>query len=321
MCVLSAAVGEAPFPVAQAPHKRPRVGYAMAATAATLWAVNGSVSKVILGSGISSLRLLEVRSTGAMIGFVLVLLVVAPRRLLVRARELPFLAVFGIFGLAFVQWFYFLAIHRLAVGIALLIEYLGALLVALWARYVFHERVRRRIWVALVLALTGLAMIVDVTGGGRLSTTGIAFALVAAVAYTAYLLLAERGVGDRDAVSLLAWGFGFAALFLAVIAPWWSFPAGEVTDTVSLLGHLESRHLPVWALLLWMLVLGTIVPFFLLVSALRHLPATRVAIIAMLEPVGATIVAWAWLDESLGAVQLAGATVVLAAIGIAQTAR
>ena len=55
-----------------------------------------------------------------------------------------------------------------------------------------------------------------------------------------------------------------------------------------------------------MVVLGTIVPFFLLVSALRHLPATRVAIIAMLEPVVATLVAWIWLGESLSALQLVG---------------
>ena len=62
-------------------------------------------------------------------------------------------------------------------------------------------------------------------------------------------------------------------------------------------------------------------PFFLLVSALRHLSATRVAIIAMIEPVVATIVAWIWLGESLGALQLIGAATVLAAIALAQTAR
>ena len=80
-------------------------------------------------------------------------------------------------------------------------------------------------------------------------------------------------------------------------------------------------HLPVWVLAAWMIVLGTIVPFFLLVSALRHLPATRVGIIAMLEPVAGALVAWAWLGESLGGVQLVGAGVVLAAIVLAQTAR
>jgi len=314
-------VSEAAFPVEPARHRRPRVGYVMAATAATLWAINGTVSKVILASGVSSIRLTEVRSTGAVIGLVLILLVTAPARLRVTRRELPFLAVFGIAGLAFVQWFYFLAIHRLAIGIALLIQYLAPLLVALWARYVFHEPVRRRIWIALALALLGLALIIDVRHGGALSTAGIVFSLIAAVTYALYILLAEHALGDRDVVSLLAWGFGFAAIFWTVIAPWWTFPAGRVTAHVSLLGHLGGHHLPVWALMTWMVVLGTIVPFFLLVSALRHLPATRVGIIAMLEPVVATTVAWAWLGESLGALQLTGAVVVLGAIGLAQTAR
>jgi drug/metabolite transporter (DMT)-like permease len=90
---------------------------------------------------------------------------------------------------------------------------------------------------------------------------------------------------------------------------------------VSLLGRLSGHHLPVWALIAFLIVIGTILPFFLIVSALRHLPATRVGIIAMLEPVGATIVAWAWLNESLGALQLVGAAIVLAGIVLAQTAR
>jgi drug/metabolite transporter (DMT)-like permease len=314
-------VSEAPFPVEPARRQRPRVGYAMAASAATLWAINGTVSKVILASGISSLRLSQVRTTGALVGLVLILLVTAPERLRVRRRELPYLALFGIGGLAFVQWFYFLALHRLEVGIALLIEYLAPLLVALWARFAFHEAVRRRIWLALALALAGLGLIVDVFHGGSLSTTGIIFALAAAVTYALYILLAEHAVGDRDPVSLLAWGFGFAALFWAIIAPWWSFPAHRVGADVSLLGHLHAHHLPVWALMTWMIVPGTIIPFFLLVSALRHLSATRVAIIAMVEPVVATIVAWVWLGESLSALQLAGAAIVLAAIVLAQTAR
>jgi drug/metabolite transporter (DMT)-like permease len=148
----------------------------MAASAAALWSVNGAVSKVILASGISSFRLSEVRMTGALAGFVLVLLAIAPERLRVRRDELPFLVVWGIGGLVSVQLFYFLAIHRLAIGIALLIEYVAPLLVAIWARFVFHEHVRRRIWLALVFALVGLALIVDVGRGGTISTAGLVFA-------------------------------------------------------------------------------------------------------------------------------------------------
>jgi drug/metabolite transporter (DMT)-like permease len=293
----------------------------MAACAAILWGINGTVSKVILASGVSSLRLTEVRCAGAFVGLVAVQAIRDPGRLRVPRRRVPFLALFGIGGLAFVQWFYFLAIHRVAIGIALLVQYLAPLLVALWARFVYHEPVRRRIWLALALALGGLALIVDLGSGGTISSGGLGFALAAAVTYMLYLLLAERAVADQGAVSLLAWGFGFATLFFSIIAPWWGFPGHRVTADVTLLGHLSSYHLPVWGLMAWLMSLGTIVPFFLLVSALRHLPATRVAIMAMLEPVVATVVAWIWLDESLGATQLAGAVVVLTAILIAQTAR
>src|SRR3954451_2929223 len=129
-------VSEAAFPVAPARTRHPRLGYAMAALAAVLWGINGAVSKVILASGLSSERLAQLRSLGAAAGLLLILAVAAPGRLKVTRREVPYLVVFGVAGLAFVQWFYFLAIHRLAIGVALLIEYLAPLLVALWARFV-----------------------------------------------------------------------------------------------------------------------------------------------------------------------------------------
>ncbi len=315
-------MSEAPFPVEPALRRRPRLGYLMAASAAVLWGVNGAVSKTILATGLSSERLAQVRSLGAAAGLVAILAILAPGKLRLTRRELPYLLLFGVGGLAFVQWFYFLAIHRLAIGIALLIEYLAPLLVALWAHFAYHDPVRRRIWAALGLALFGLALIVNIFGGGgSLSTTGIVFALGGALAYALYVLLAEHVVGGRDPVSLLAWGFLFTSCFWAVLVPWWSFPGHALTRHTSLLGNLQSVHLPIWALAAWMIVLGTIVPFFLLVSALRHLSATRVGIVAMLEPVAGALVAWAWLGESLAGVQLVGAGVVLAAIVLAQTAR
>jgi drug/metabolite transporter (DMT)-like permease len=294
----------------------------MAASAAVVWGLNGAVSKTILSTGLSSERLAQVRSLGAALGLVAILAVTAPGRLRLTRRELPYLVAFGVGGLAFVQWFYFLAIHRLQIGVALLIEYLAPLLVALWARYVYHEPVRRRIWAALALALAGLALIVNLFGGGvSLSTAGVLFAFGGAFAYALYVLLAEHVVGGRDPVSLLAWGFLFASVFWAVLVPWWSFPGHALVRTTSLHGHLHALHLPVWALAAWMIAFGTIAPFFLLVSSLRHLTATRVGIVAMLEPVAGALVAWAWLAESIGGIQLAGAAVVLAAILLAQTAR
>ncbi len=301
--------------------RRPLLGYAMVGGAALLFAVNGTVSKVVLESGISSLELTQVRATGAFLGFALGLLVFARPTLRVRPRELVFLAIFGVAGVAMVQWLYFVAIHRLPIGIALLLEYLAPILIALWAWLVLHEPVRRRIWAALLLALAGLTLVVEVWSGISLDGLGVAAALSAAVAYAIYVLMAERAVGRRDPASLLCFGFGFAALFWVIVQPPWRFPAGRVDDDVSLLGRLSGWSLPVWLLLLFVVVVGTMITFLLVTAALRHISATRVAIVAMLEPVVAGVVAFAWLGESFGALQLVGAVIVLAAIVLAQTAR
>jgi drug/metabolite transporter (DMT)-like permease len=299
---------------------RPGLGYVMVAVAATLFALNGTVSKVILGSGISSGQLTAVRCAGALIGLTFIAVATRPGTLRIRAGELPLLIALGI-GLALVQWSYFFAIHRLEIGIALLIQYVAPILVALWARFVFHEPVRRRIWAALVVSLAGLTLIVEVWHGGRLSGPGVAASVLAAISYATYVLIAERGVRRRDPISLSAWGFLFATIFWSLLAPWWNFPGRRVDDHVSLLGNLASTHVPLWLLLLWMVVLGGILPFALVVSALRHISATRAGITAMLEPVVAIVVAWAWLGESLQPVQLSGAALTLLGIGIAQTAR
>jgi len=303
------------------PHEpRPALGYAMVAVAATLFAVNGTVSKVILKSGLSAEQLTELRCAGAVIA--LVLLAAATRRSLrVRLKDLPLLLALGVAGVALVQWSYFYAIARLEIGIALLIQFVGPILVALWARFAFGEHVRQRIWLALALALAGLTLIVEVWHRGRFSTAGIVAAVVAAITYAAYILLAEAGVRKRDPISLSAWGFFFAALFWSLLAPWWEFPVERVDDHVSLLGNLASEHVHVWLLMLWMVVLGTVVPFLLVVAALRQISATRAGITGMLEPLVAIVVAWAWLGESLELVQVGGAALTLAGICLAQTAR
>jgi drug/metabolite transporter (DMT)-like permease len=290
--------------------------------AATLWATNGTVSKVILQSGdLSSQRLAEVRSTGAFVGLAITLVLLRPGALRFARSELPFLVAFGVLGLALVQWTYFAAIERLDIGIALLIQYTAPLMIAVWARFVMDEHVRARIWAALGLALFGLGLVVDVWRGLSLDGVGVVFAFGAALSFAFYILMAEKGVGRRDPISLLCLGMLFSSVFWALLEPWWSFPAEIVDDDVSLLGNLADYSLPVSLLVLFMLVFGTIVPFALLVGALRHLPATRVGIAAMFEPVAATIVAYLWLGEALSGFQVVGGALVLAGILLAQTAR
>ena len=156
----------------------------------------------------------------------------------------------------------------------------------------------------------------------REAAPGVLACLAAAVAYAAYVLMAERSVQrGRDAFSLLAWGFLFAALFWALVQPWWTFPVDRVDGQASLDGRLEGFDAPVALLLSYVVLLGTIVPFVMLVTALHYIRATRATILAMLEPVLAALVAYAWLGEELTAPQIAGALLVLGGVGLAQSAR
>src|SRR4029079_18455219 len=235
--------------------------------------------------------LTQVRATGAFLGFALVLALTRRESLRLNRRELPYLIAFGIAGVALVQWLYFVSIGRLPIGIALLIEYIAPILIALWAWSVFKEPIRRRIWVALVLAVAGLAVVVEIWSGLTLDGVGVAAALSAAVAYAIYVLMAEHAVRWRDPASLTAYGFLFAALFWAAVQPLWRVRAGRLDDSVSWLGLLEQHALPVWLLLLYVVVAGTMITFLLVVAALRHISATRVRIIATPQPGGPSTVA------------------------------
>jgi drug/metabolite transporter (DMT)-like permease len=301
--------------------ERARLGYAMVATAATLFAINGSVSKVVLDSGLTSLELAQIRATCAALGLLAFLLAFARRRLRVGRREAVFLLAFGVVGVALVQWLYFVAIHNLPVGVALLIEFTAPLFVALFARFVYHEHIRRRIWIAVVLCIAGLAVVVEIWAGVAFSAVGVTAALGGAFGLTAYMLMAERERRHRDPVSLSFYGFLFAAALWAVVQPLWEFPWSTLGDTVSLQGNLSEHTAPLWALVGFIVVIGTMVTFSLLTGALRHLSATRASIVATLEPVVATVVDCVWLGETFGVTQLVGGAVVIAGILLAQSAR
>ena len=318
---------DAPFPVAleeRARHPHPLLGYALVVGAVALWSVNAVVAKVVIESGgLSAMRLAQVRSSGAGLLMLAGLALFRPATLRFRhRREWLWIAAFGICGLAFVHFLYFAAIQRLDIGTALVIEYIAPVLVAAWARFFVHEPVRRRLWVALTVALGGLALVVELPRGVTLNGVGVAAAFAGAFAYAFYILMADRNLREgRDAPSLLAWGFLFAGVFWAIVQPWWSFPAGMVGARASLLGRLDGVSVPVWLLLLGVVVLGTIVPFVMILSALHHLSPTRVVIVAMLEPVLAALAAFAWLEESLTAEQIVGGLLVLGAVALAQTAQ
>lgn len=306
-------------PVAQI-DRRPALGYGTYLIAATLFALNGSVSKFLLLGGVPWQRLSQLRVTLAFLILLLVVALVRRSGLRLRRAEIGRLAVYGILGIAATQSLYFLGIQKLAVGVALLIEFTAPIMVALWFRFVMREPVRDRVFLALLLALVGLAMVAQVWAGFSLDVVGVVASLGAAVALALYYVLGEKLVVDRDPVSLTMWGFFFATAFWAVVQPWWSFPWETLALTAEPFGA-DGPAVPGWALIAWMVVPGTVVPFALVLQALRHLRATQASVVGMTEPLIASVIAFVLLGEVLTPVQILGGAVVLAGVLLAETSR
>lgn len=291
----------------------------MVVASSVLFAVNGTVSKLVLRTSIDVPQLTLIRAAGAFAGLLALSLLVrpGPRRLRVTARQLPLLIGYGLSGFFLVPMLYFVAISRLPVGIGLLFEYTAPLFVALWARFGQRQRVRRRLWSGLVISLIGLGCVAEIWGDLKLDGLGVLAGLGAGILLACYFVLGAHGVEQRDTLSLTTWAFGASAVagLLTRVATAGS-GGWEALGTT-------SGGVPVPLLLGYVVVFGSIAPYLLIAGALRHLPATSAGIIGMVEPVLAGAVAWVVIDagETLNAAQLAGGVLVLAGVVLAETAR
>ena len=302
------------------PSGRDATGVGMYLVAAFLFALNGVVAKNAMNAGLDPLHLTQVRNAGAMVVLVIVVLVTAPGHFRVRRRELPFLIAYGVIAFTLVQYLYFLTISRLNVGIGTLLAFLAPVLVALWLRFGRRREVSNRIWLAIGLTLLGLALVSQVWQGMTLDPIGVVAGLACAVALATYWLLGESGQTHRDAVSLTMWGFIFASIAWAIASPWWSFPWATLgVSTTPMIGG--GPALPVWVLMAWGVLMGTVAPFLLVLGSLRRLGAQRAGIVATTEPLWAFVIGFALLGEIVTGMQMLGGVIVLAGVLVAETSR
>jgi len=322
---------------------RPALGAAMVVGAATIWGLNGTVSKLLIQGGFDPPQLTAFRAAGAALGLLLIILVTrGPRSLAARWRDIPRLLVYGVIGVFSVPLLYFVTISRLPVGIGLLFQFTAPVFIALWVRFGERQPVRRRLWAGLALAVAGLVCVAQLwtvfgSGGGlRLDGLGILAGLSAAVLLALWYVLGSRFVAGspsasadtpasavrkrtaapvsvRDPLILTCWAFGAAAVAGAVVRPWWTF------DWELLAGRSGGQ--PTWLLATYLILFGTITPYLLLTYAMRHLPPTSVGILGMTEIVLASAFAWLLLGEALEAAQILGGLVLVAGVALAESAR
>ena len=298
------------------------LGIALVVLSALCLIQNAGVSRVVLRAGLSPALLTTSRVTFTFL--VLLVLAVLFRRTALappRGRLLLLLVLHGAIGVAALQWTYFVAIDRLPVSMALLLEYQAPVLVALWARLVQKEATHPRLWLGLALAVFGLALATEVWNGASFDTVGILAGIGAALTFSAYFLIGEAGVADLTPMRVFVWSFGVAAVCMNLFAPLTGLDRDLLDDQASMLGALAHLHAPVWALLAWIVLVGTLAPFGLFLLALTRASATTVTTVAMLEPIGVTALGWVWFGETLGVLAVIGCFTVVAGIIIAQSAR
>jgi len=167
----------------------------------------------------------------------------------------------------------------------------------------------------------GLAIVARVWQGLTLDGVGLLAGLGAAAALATYYLSSERGMGIRDPLSLAAWTFSAAALFWSVLRPPWTFQWSTLGQDVVLPIPFDGMTAPLWVLVVWIIVLGTVAPYSCVLVALSSLGAARTGLLGMAEPVMAGLVAWLVLGEMLTPIQLLGAGLILTGILLAETAR
>ncbi len=309
--------------VAAAARSRPLRGYALYLVAAFLFALNGTVAKTVMANGVDVWRLSQLRTSGAFLVLLGFVALTNPQALRLRRGEVPLLVVYGVLGVAATQALYFLSITRLPISVSLLIEFTAPLVIALWFRFGLHHATRPAVWVGLVVAVAGLAIVAQVWEGFTLDPLGVAAAVAAMLALVMYFLSADaqvRGPYGRDPVSLTLWGMGAAALFWAFVQPWWTYPWGTLGGA-ALVAGTGATAWPMPLLVGYVVVLGTVVPFSFVVLSMQHLRASQASVVGMTEPIMATAMAWVLLGEVLTPVQLAGAAFVLGGILLAELSR
>ncbi|MFH8613101.1 EamA family transporter [Streptomyces sp. NPDC018029] len=291
------------------------LGLGLALISAVAFGGSGVAAKPLIEAGLDPLHVVWLRVAGA----ALVMLPVAWRhRGLLRSRP-ALLAGFGLLAVAGVQACYFAALSRIPVGVALLIEYLAPALVLGWVRFVQRRPVTRAAALGVVLAVGGLACVVEVWAGLSFDVVGLLLALGAACCQVGYFVLSDQGsdAGDDapDPLGVIAYGLLVGTAVLTVVArPWgmdWSVLAGDA--------DLDGSAVPAWALLAWIVLIATVVAYVTGVLSVRRLSPQVAGVVACLEAVIATALAWVVLGEHLSAPQVVGGAIVLVGAFIAQS--
>ncbi len=306
----------------RSPQSEKLLGYSLALLAAACWATGGLTAKWLfttpsastatwplapLGILIEPTTLSGARALSAFLILALVVAVGRPADLKIAIRDVPFLAAFGVFGLAMVHYTYFKTISLTNVATAILLEYLAPVLVLLVGVVFMKHKFTWWLPIGVALSVAGSALVVGAVGGEGLvvSPAGIGWGLASAAFFAAYSLMGAVAIARFSPYTALVWGLGFASAFwLVVLKP--GVVLGAFADPKSA------------AAIVFIAVVSTIIPFSAFLIALRYIAPTNATVTSTVEPAIAGAGAFLLFGESLTAIQILGGLLVIAAIAVVQ---
>jgi drug/metabolite transporter (DMT)-like permease len=270
---------------------------------------SGPFAKALISAGWSPGAAVLVRIVGAAALLLPVVLWQQRRRLRVLLREVPLAAAYGSLAVVAAQLGYFQAVSRLTVGVALLLEYLGIILVVLWVWALSRRAPHRLTILGIVLAVVGLVLVLDVTGQSSPDPVGVLWGLLAACGLAGHYVLATRET-TLPPLAFATLGLTCGGAILVALGVAGVLPMEVGGARIVLAGH----EAPAWLALVELVLVAAAVAYVTGVLGARRLGSTLASFVGLTEVLFAVLFAWVLLAELPGPWQLLGGVVILVGV-------
>jgi drug/metabolite transporter (DMT)-like permease len=222
----------------------------------------------------------------------------------------PTIGLYGVFAIAGAQLGFFNAVAHLSVGVALLLEYLGILLVVGWLWIRHGHRPRRLTVVGAMVAIVGLLLVLDLTGSQRVSLVGVCWGLGAAIGLAVYFLVSASAENPLPPLVIACGGLWVGGVLLLLMGACGVQPFRAPRDDVELLHQQVSWLVPVLCLAL----VAAAFAYVAGIAAARLLGAKLASFVGLTEVLFAVVFAWIFLAQVPAAIQFAGGVLILAGV-------
>lgn len=286
------------------------MGLIVAIISCAAFGISGSFATALLGSGWTPVTAVAARISIATLALAIPTAISLRGRWHLVAKNWKAVVLYGIFGVAGCQLFYFNAVTHVSVGVALLIEYLAPVLLVgyAWARY---GRTPRPLTIAGALAaVVGLLCVLDVFSGFSADVVGISWALGAAVCLCVYFIIAGNDESDLPSMALAGGGMAVGAVILLALCALQVLPVGVGTADVT----MASTALPFWVPVLGLALISAALAYATGIYAARKLGTTVASFVSLLEVVFAILFAWAFVAQKPTLAQVVGGAFILGGV-------